>query len=470
VAALALVAACGGRREPPPDPVLGAVQIVGDGLADPSEWVRAEAARLAGQVPERVAQDDYRALLQDPSALVRSAALEAFIRAGSSAGNDLALRALLTGTPGVRIQLLELVVRTGNDSLRRDALLQALRDGSPDVRAAAIARLAPARVSVARDQIDRLLADTDRSVVDATIRHLAAADPHAASEAVLSRLRSNSADIRAEGMRLATSLAIPALWPQLRSLARTGAPEQRTLALFALGQLGDPSVEGDLRGIILNGTALDAARALEAVSYIDTPTAREQPLRQRRDSRVAVRRAAFHAMARLEAPVPEFESFFADPDPELLRLAMVEVQRRDPERAARLVVRAIAEAADPASLMVALERAATEADLTALLRGATSLLAQVAGASNQDAAYTATRLLLRIESVADVSARLAQPPEPAALYALLESTLTRPDPSFSALYAEGAEHELFLVRFAASAGIAALGAAFAPPSDRAGGS
>lgn len=464
IAATALVAGCGRNDEPEVvDARTLAEQTVEAALADPSEWVRAESVRLLALSGDPSVEPRLAQLLADQSGLVRGAALEALLATSNRSAAEAALRALLQGTAEQKLRLLDLVLRHGSADLQREAALQALRDTDAAVRSGTLARIATSRsVALTREQIDRLLGDSSAAVVDETVRFLVATAPDLATTTVLTRLRSSQAATRASGMRLAAALGVPAVWPQMRSMARAGDREQRTMALMALGHLGDPIAEADLRSIVLNGTGSEAGLALEALARIPTDTARQQPLRMMRDARVEVRRAAFRAMAHLEQPLEAFEGFLSDADPAIVGMAVAHVQARDPERAARLLTRALSEAVDPEPLMRALFAASRTADVSALVRAARPQLLQVARSANEGASYLAIRLLLDAEQPSDLMPDVvADQLSPAALYGLLESSIGR-DPGLSDLYTRQLEHELFMVRVAASVGIFTLGPNYAP--------
>lgn len=451
VSAILALGACGSNTDEQVVDARGLTEpIIESALTDSNEWVRAEAVRLVGQVPERVAEAEYARFLNDPSVLVRSAALEALLKAGSPAARDSAMRGLVAGTPQQRIQLLDLVADSTNDALKRDALLQAIRDSSPEVRRAAIERLERARVALTSEYTERLLGDSDPSVVEAMVGHLARTSPEAATTAVLTRLRNADAAVRADGMMLASSLSVPALWPQMRSLARRGTPEQRTRAILALGRLGDPTVESDLRNMVLNGSADEAARALDALSHVDTTEARQQPARHRRDNRIEVRRAAFDAMVRLDYPFSEFEVFLGDSDSTVVRNATSHMQTLDAARTAQLVASSLAEVADPTPMMLAMYETSLQTDIGALVRASRPQLQQVSQSTNQGAAWLATRLLLLGVPTTELDAALPSAPGPATRYAMLEAALNAPRAEDSAVYREALEHELFLVRLAAA--------------------
>lgn len=463
--AAALVGGCGSDEveETPPTGPEVAAPVLEAAFANPEPWVRAETARLLGATGDPSVRDQLQQALRDASPLVQNAAIEAMVTIGDEEAETAALSRLVAGTRDQKFQLLDLLLSSESASLRTEALRRALRDADATVRVRALDLAIQRGVELETNEIDRLLESDNPEIVTVAYRLLVSRDPARATRLVLTRMRDPEATVRATGLALARHLALPELWPTLRSWARGDDTEARTAALLALGRLGDPEAEEGLRNIVLSGASAEAAAALEALSWIESTRAFEQAGRMRSDTRAPVRRAALEVMQRLEYPVDAFAPFLEDEDPDIGRLALVEVQSRDAEWAANLLDVTLRDSAEPSRVLHALLLASMRADLRVLIDAATPRLAQLSASADAEVAGLATRLLLQAAPLSAHVDRIVAQDQPESLYALIEASLSSGD-NLSDVYAHAMTSDLVLIRVAGAVGALRLRSEYLPTS------
>lgn len=461
--AVGLFGGCAGQEadEAPLSGTEVAAPILDAAQANPEPWVRAETARLLGATGDPSVRVRLQHALRDPSPLVQNAAIEAMVTIGDADAETSALSRLVAGTRDQKLQLLDLLLASDSDELRTEALRRALRDADATVRVRALDLAIQRGVQLDMAEIDRLLDAEDPAIVNVAYRLLVDRDPARATRLVLTRMRDADASVRASGLALARHLALPELWPTLRSWSRGDDSAARTASLLALGRLGDPEAEEGLRSIVLSGASEEAAAALEALSWIESTRAREQAGRMRSDTRAPVRRAALEVMQRLSYPVDAFAPFLEDEDPDIGRLALVEVQSRDPEWAASLLDATLRDSAEPARVLHALLLASMRSDLRVLLDAATPRIAQLSASNDPEVAGLATRLLLQAAPLDDHAERIVAQDQPESLYALIEVSLTSSQ-NLSDVYAHAMQSDIVLLQVAGAIGAHRLRTEFAP--------
>lgn len=431
-------------------------------LGSDREWIRAETIRLVGTHAAAAYGDAIEAHLEDPSAMVQTAAVEALLRTGDRDVETVALQRLVSGSVEQRIQLVELIVRVGRQGFRNDVLGRALRDVSPRVRVAAMRHAVAANIRLGAAELERLLTADEADVATEALRTLAHFDEDAALDFVLTSLRSSNPLTRSRTLSLARHVPTPSLWPVMRHIALddpTSAASRQ--ALIVLGHLGDPLAEESLRAIVLGTDADAAAEALLALGRIPTERATDQALVHRRDARPAVRRAAFEVLVEQNRPADTFDLFLEDADPLLARDALLHVLRADPARAAGRLSRALENARNRTTTLSALYRASLEADLRPVLVAAAPLLQEDLQSGDEDAAGLAVRLLAGASSLDAVLVEALASGSEHALYGMIEAALRAPD-GHSDLFARGLESDVHVTRVAASLGVIALGDDYAP--------
>ncbi len=460
--ALAFVFACG-NDEPDLSPHDRAVATVTDALASDHEWLRAETVRLIGELGTADFTGELQAALHDPSPLVQTAAVEVLLRRDLRSAEESAMAQLVSGPPAQRARLLELVVHTGRAEFRTDVLLRALRDTDRSVQIAALRHAIATNTHFGIDEFQRLMNDEDATVSAEAFLALMHFERLAALDLVLTMLRSSTQAERDRGLRFARHLNSANLWPMMRALAtQTENPETRQLALMVLGHLGDQTVEEDLRVLVLSARDHVAADALRAISHIDTPRARDQPLIHRRDSRPAVREAALEALTAQRRPADDFGEFLHDQRADIADGALLHMQQSDPERAAALYAHTLRETDDPAAVLYALYRVSLANDIRRFLDASSTQLQAVLAESDMNTAGLAARLLLTATPPSELEERIRNADSPDALYALIEATYGA-DGDFSDLYTEALDNDLVAIQVAAALGVVALGDAYHPP-------
>jgi HEAT repeat protein len=438
-----------------------AAPVLDAAMANPEPWVRAETARLLGETGDPSVSARLQDALRDPSPLVQNASIAAMVMIGDADAATTALSRLVAGTRDQKLQLLGLLLDNENEPVRDEALRRALRDADVVVREHALDLAIERSVPLESAEVDRLIESEESIIVTVAFRLLVARDPARATRLVLTRMRDAEPRVRASGLALARHLALPELWPTLRSWSRGDDMDARTAALLALGRLGDPEAEEGLRNIVLSGTADEAAAALDAIAWIDSPQAREQAGRLRNDSRTTVRHAALEVMQRLEYPVDAFAPFLEDEDPDIGRIALVEVQSRDAEWAAALLDSTLRDSAEPARVLHALLLASLRTDLTVLLDAAGPRLAQLSASNDPVVSGLATRLLLQAAPVAEHVDRIVEQGHPESIYALIEASLTSTT-NLSDVYAAAMTSDLMLLRVAGAVGALRLRTEYSP--------
>ncbi len=428
-----------------------------EGLSSQHEWLRAETVRLVGVVGVDDFTSDIQESLDDGSAVVQTAAIEAMLRMGERSVEAPALSRMIAGSEDQRLQLLELIVETGRPQFRNDVILRALRDLDSRVQVRALDLAMGTGTELGLDELRRLIEDDDDDVAAQAFITFAHFDRSGALDLVLEGIRSTEDEDRGRALEFSRHLASSSLWPTMRAYANQDDDlNAQRLALIVLGHLGDPSAELPLRDILLSSEPPLAAAALGALSHIPTQRALDQPLRHRRDPRAAVRAAALDELIRQRRPTDDFEIFLDDTDPLVSERALIHMQAETPERAAQLFNRALAETDDPAAALTALYRVSLRTDIRDFLDASSDQLMRFL--SNEDPAISglAARLLVIGTSPIEMRNRLRRTGRPDALYALLESTYNG-EHNFSELYTESMDHDIHAIRIAASLGILALG-------------
>ena len=300
VAGLLTLGACSGAA---PAETVGsrAEQTIQDALASAEPWVRAETTRLLGVARGRVAPAALRAALDDPHAMVQTAAVEALLRAGDPAVEEVAMTRLVAGTEEQRAQILSAIAASARPTFREAAIRRAMLDLSPVVQVQALDLAQQYELAFSANDLGRLVQHEDLRVADAAFKTLASADAQGAMDTLLRGLRDTTPATRTRALRMARFLPTANVWPMMRSLAAEESDAAtRRLALVCLGNLGDPTAEDGLREVVLTGAAPDAADALRALARIPTPRATDQPLVHRRDPRPTMSTICFtsvHATA-----------------------------------------------------------------------------------------------------------------------------------------------------------------------------
>lgn len=235
------------------------------------------------------------------------------------------LQRLLADDPGVPVRLA--AVRALSSALEDQqlrALRVALQDRAPEVRGAAVERLAlrspeaigevVAHVGDASDAvrhaIGRRLSETAPALLWEALRgaghpegvcgRVGEVAPEVVDELVLDRLRSADASDRRLALRLASETTVPAVLDEVVTLASDPDVEIRKAALQQLGGRAEavPTLAQALRDAD-SSVRLCAARGLAAVRSDDAAVALVAALT---DSDVAVQRTAIEALASRTAP------------------------------------------------------------------------------------------------------------------------------------------------------------------------
>ncbi len=453
---------CGRSSEPSQTAREQVAPVVESGLTSARPWIRAETVRLLGLIEAPAFLPELTRALRDESPLVQTAAIEAVLRLGDPTAEESALSRLISGNPEQRVQVMRLIVSSSAPAFQREVVRRSVRDVSSTVRLAALESARSVGLVLSVPELERLLEDEDPDLVDAAFRELVRADRQVALGFVLRSIRSSTPRERNLGMALARHLALPELWPMMRSYAASDEDTRaQELALVVLGHLADPMAEDALRTVVLAGDDDVAARALYAISFIPTQRAREQPLVHRRDSRQAVRAAAFDAMRRQGQPIAEFELFLEDSNHTLAERALAYMQETDPLFAAEAFARTLDESEDPTSAMWALYRTSLLHDIGGMLAAGSEEIEQLMLSNDPVIANLATRLMLTARPAESFVPDVISGGTSDALYAVIEATLTV-DGNFSDLYVAALEHDLAAIRIAAAIGIWRLGNDFAP--------
>lgn len=430
---------------------------VQDGLTSQHEWLRAETVRLVGIVGVDDFTSEVEGALDDGSAVVQTAAIEAMLRMGERSVETPALSRMIAGSEDQRLQLLELIAETGRPQFRNDVILRALRDLDARVQVRALELAIQIGTELGLDELRRLIEDDDSDVAAQAFKTFVHFDRSGALDLALSRIRSTDTEERGRALEFTRHLASASLWPTMRAYAdQDDDVNAQHLALIVLGHLGDPSAELPLRDILLGSEPALAAAALEALSHIPTQRALDQPLRHRRDPRPAVRSAALDQLIRQRRPTDDFEFFLDDSEPSISERALVHMQSETPERAAQLYDRALAETDDPAAALTALYRVSLRTDIRDFLDASSAQLLRLLSDADPAISGLAARLLVIGTSPVEMRNRLRRTGHPDALYALIEATYNG-DHNFSELYTEAMEHDIHAIRIAGSLGIVALG-------------
>ena len=459
----ALSISCGGGGDAVEDPLVTAGENVRGGLSSEHEWLRAETVRLIGVAGIDDFSDELQGALGDGSPVVQTAAIEAMLRMGARSVEDPALSRMISGSEDQRLQLLELIVETGRAQFRNDIILRALRDLSPHVQMRALELAIQTGSELGIDELRRLIEDDDVRVAAEAFITFAHFNRSGALDLALAGMRSNESEARARALIFARHLASSSFWPTMRAYADQADDEvARQLALVVLGHLGDPIAEQPLRDILLAAEPAIAASALEALSHIPTRRAIDQPMRHRRDPRAAVRGAALAELVRQGRPTDDFEIFLDDSDAEIAERALLHMQASNPERAAQLFSRALAETDEPSAALTALYRVSLRNNIRRFLDASTEQLLSFLVSEDPAISGLAARLLVVGTSPVEMRNRLRRTGRPDAVYALIEATYDA-DHNFSDLYHESLEHDIHAIRIAASLGILQLGAEYAPP-------
>ena len=459
-----LWAGCAGGVGEPTD-AERAEETIQQGLSAESPWMRAETVRLLSSTALDAFAPQLTEALNDASPLVQTAAVEALLRRGDEDAQATALAGLLTGSPEQRMELLTLIVVSTRGAYRREAIERAARDVDARVRAAALDHLREIGGALASDQLLRMTEDEDAELADRAFRELARLHREDALELTLEGMRSSDAGERAGAMHSARHLAVPELWPAMRSYVALGDDTERNMAYLVLGHLGDPSAEVSLRQLALSADADRAAQALSALSHIPTESARAQALMQRDDPRDAVRMAALEAMAALDYPASHFEPLLSDENPRISRAAFLHLQEVDPRFAAEAFDRVLGAAEDPENVLRTLYRASELSVVDVLLSEARGRLLYLSSQPDPAVANLAARLLLRVRSPEAVALVVGTRGTSDARYALLEAAAAANDPTYSSWFAEALHADLFALRLIAAIGIHRLGDRYAPPEE-----
>lgn len=463
---VAAIAACGGGDAEPTDAQL-AETTISQGLRASSPWIRAETVRLVSAASLSEFAPQLESALADPSPLVQTAAVEALLRLGDASAQETALAGLLSGSAEQRIELLNLIVVSTRGSYRREAIERSVRDVDATVRAAALDHLRDIGGTLSSNELQRMTEDDDAGLADRAFRELARLDRDAALDLTLRGMRSNALRERMRAMHFARHLAVPELWPAMRSYVAVGDETEQSMAMLVLGHLGDPSAEEALRQQVLGGQGSDAARALLALAHLPTESARRQAIVHRNDPRRAVRMAALEAMAFLGFPASEFEPFLSDDDDGVGRAAFLHLQEVDPHFAAEAFARVLGETDDPENVLRSLYRANERSEVQSLLEAARARLLYLSAQPDPTVANLATRLLLRVSDPQAVEAAVTTQGSADARYALLEAAAAANDPAYSAWFEEALRADLFALRVIAAIGIRRLGDRYAPPEPEA---
>ncbi|MFT4703068.1 MAG: HEAT repeat protein [Bradymonadia bacterium] len=464
--ALALaLAGCGADEHLPPQQ--RAALVLEEALSHENNWVRAETVRLLADAEFDAAKPQIRAALDDADPLVESSAVNALLRMGDSEANERALTGLMTGSDVRRLELLEDVVHNTRGRFRSEALARSLRDPSAVVRLRALDHCVQMNLEPDVADINRLVRGEDREVRQTAFRVLVRLDREAALAMVLTDLRGSDGERRDDALSLSRYLAVPSLWPTMRSFATHGDDAQRGLALLVLGHLGDPWAETSLVSVISTGAATEAAAAasLIALARIPTSSAQARAMLYRRDPRPEVRAAAFEALRHVTAPPVAFEPFLIDDDSELGQRAFGYLQERDPLFAAEAFSRSLTTADDPVMVLRSLYSASQTREVRPLIEQVRPRLEALARQPNPEAADLALRLLLTVSEPSDLLSIAQAARAPGPLYAVLEACARADDPQWSALFTQALDHDLFALRVAGAIGISQLGDRYAPPSD-----
>ncbi|MFT6397817.1 MAG: HEAT repeat protein [Bradymonadia bacterium] len=401
--------------------------------------------------------------LDDGSAVVQTAAIEAMLRMGERSVETPALSRMIAGTAEQRLQLLDLIVETGRPQFRDDIILRALRDLNARVQVRALELAVEIGTELGLDELRRLIEHDNTDVAVQAFLTLAHFDRSGALDLVLTGIRSTDESQRGRALEFARHLASASLWPTMRAYAaQEDDLSAQRLALIVLGHLGDPSAELPLRDILLAAEPELAAAALGALSHIPTQRAMDQPLRHRRDPRAAVRETALDEMIRQRRPTDDFEVFLDDTDAEISKRALVHMQSETPERASQIFSRALAETDDPAAALTALYRVSLQTDIRDFLDASSDQLMRFLSDEDHAISGLAARLLVIATSPIEMRNRLRRTGRPDALYALIEATYNG-EHNFSELYTESMDHDIHAIRVAASLGILALGTEYEPP-------
>ena len=210
VAGLLTLGACSGAA---PAETVGsrAEQTIQDALASAEPWVRAETTRLLGVARGRVAPAALRAALDDPHAMVQTAAVEALLRAGDPAVEEVAMTRLVAGTEEQRAQILSAIAASARPTFREAAIRRAMLDLSPVVQVQALDLAQQYELAFSANDLGRLVQHEDLRVADAAFKTLASADAQGAMDTLLRGLRDttpNPNSSPARTLRLSESTAV----------------------------------------------------------------------------------------------------------------------------------------------------------------------------------------------------------------------------------------------------------------------
>jgi HEAT repeat protein len=209
-------------------------------LGDPHESIRVVVIRLLARLHYTDGIPQIVERLDDESAVVKAAAMEALCRMDAHF-----VSTALLGNPERLTQKHELVLaimRANPHPLQRSFLESSLRDPRPEIREAAVAAVAAQRGADLFAALEPLLADASVGVRRAALEALAGNASERIRQLLLGLLESDP-DMRRDAIRALGRVGDDRMIPKVIQIFRSCDPEQKAFAVQALSAIGSPSVE-----------------------------------------------------------------------------------------------------------------------------------------------------------------------------------------------------------------------------------
>ncbi len=298
-------------------------------LRDRDEEVRAAAALAVARVARESCVPSLVAMLEDPSELVRIAAVGALEALDAAAVAEALASAteLSERAHGLALDLMKACPHPA----QRPFIRRALEDPSPAVRRAAVAAKARQPAADILDDLRPLLSDHSAEVRREAVLALGRTRSDEARDLLLRQLASDP-ETRTHTIRALGELGDIAVAPLLASMLDRESAPGRIAIVGALGDLRDPATEPLLVRMLADAEAEVRRSAVEALARFGTPTAVRHGLAAARDPEWPVRAAAVELLAPHDGPaaLEALERLCLDESPFVARAARGHLDTKKP--------------------------------------------------------------------------------------------------------------------------------------------